>query len=239
MHLKKITFQPEEYPTREYYPFNLKIFNETRSIVFTTPVTFFIGENGTGKSSLLKAIANKCNIHIWKSYESPGYIRNEYCDDLYKHIDVEWFKDYVPGSYFSSEIFSDFAHILDEWAKTDSAMLKYFGGESLVTKSHGQCHMAYFSGRYRIKGLYLLDEPENALSPKSQLQLLKLLKEMSKAGHAQFIIASHSPILLALTGTTIYSFDHIPVKQVKYEETDYYQIYKDFLNNKDKYLADL
>ena len=239
MHLKSITFQSEEYPTREKYPFNLQIFNETHIVEFNTPVTFFIGENGTGKSSLLKAIANKCNIHIWKEYKSPGYISNRYCDELYRYIDIEWFNGKVPGSYFSSEIFSDFAHILDEWAKADPGMLRYFGGESLITKSHGQCHMAYFNGRYKIKGLYLLDEPENALSPKRQLELLKLLKEMSKAGHAQFIIATHSPILLALTEATIYSFDHIPIKQVNYEDTDYYQIYRDFLNNKDKYLIDL
>ena len=84
-----------------------------------------------------------------------------------------------------------------------------------------------------------MDEPENALSPKRQLELLKLLKEMSKAGHAQFIIASHSPILLALPDATIYSFDHFPIKQVDYEETDYYQIYKDFLNDRDMYLKDM
>ena len=239
MHLKNLTFHPERYPTNKHYPFNLQIFNETRTVEFNNPVTFFMGENGSGKSSLLKAMANKCNIHIWKTYEKPGYVQNRYCEELYKYIDIEWFNDSVPGSYFSSEIFKDFAHILDEWASTDPGMLKYFGGESLVTKSHGQCHMSYFNSRYKLKGLYLLDEPENALSPKRQLELLKLLKEMSKAGHAQFIIASHSPILLALPDATIYSFDHFPIKQVDYEETDYYQIYKDFLNDRDMYLKDM
>jgi len=91
--------------------------------------------------------------------------------------------------------------------------------------------MAYFRSRYRIPGLYLLDEPETALSPRSQLQLLELLQAMSAAGHAQFIVATHSPILLACPGARLSSFDHIPVKRVRYEETDHYRIYRDFLEN--------
>jgi predicted ATPase len=96
--------------------------------------------------------------------------------------------------------------------------------------------LSLFANRYKIEGLYLSDEPETALSPKSQLELLRLLMRMSKAGHAQFIIASHSPILLACPGATIYSFDHIPIKEIQYEDTEYYQVYKDFFQNREKYL---
>jgi predicted ATPase len=81
-----------------------------------------------------------------------------------------------------------------------------------------------------------MDEPETALSPKSQLELIKILKSMSQAGHAQFIIATHSPILMAYPGAKIYSFDYIPVKPIEYEETEHYQIYKGFMENRDKYL---
>jgi predicted ATPase len=97
--------------------------------------------------------------------------------------------------------------------------------------------MSYFRARYQIKGLYLLDEPETALSPKSQVALVNLLREMSQAGHAQFIVATHSPILLACPEATIYSFDHSPVKQVDYEATDHYQLYKSFMQDRQKYLA--
>ena len=145
----------------------------------------------------------------------------------------------VPGAFFSSQIFQDFARFLDEWAKADPAILGYFGGSSLITQSHGQSLISFFNARYKIKGLYLLDEPETALSPKSQLKLLRLLKEMSEAGHAQFIIASHSPILLAYPGATIYSFDSLPLKSIDYEETEYYRTYKDFINNREKYLKEL
>jgi predicted ATPase len=96
--------------------------------------------------------------------------------------------------------------------------------------------MSYFCSRYQIKGIYLLDEPETALSPRSQLELLEILGTNSQAGHAQFVIATHSPILLACACAKIYSFDHLPVCPVAYEETEHYQIYKDFLQDRKKYL---
>jgi len=98
--------------------------------------------------------------------------------------------------------------------------------------------MSFFKSRYKIKGLYLLDEPETALSPKSQVELLRLLQEMSALGHAQFIIATHSPILLACPGSVIYSFDHSPVKTIHYEDTEHYQIYKSFMESSTKYLSE-
>jgi len=96
-----------------------------------------------------------------------------------------------------------------------------------------------FRARYRIRGLYFLDEPETALSPKSQLELLKVLKDMGEAGHAQFIIATHSPILLACPGADILSFDEIPVRKINYEETEHYLVYKNFMENRDKYLKEM
>ena len=105
-----------------------------------------------------------------------------------------------------------------------------------MTQSHGQSLMSFFRTRYRIKGLYLLDEPETALSPKTQVGLLNILQEMSQAGHAQFIIATHSPILLACPGAEIYSFDSSPVTQIEYEETEHYQIYKNFMEDRKQYI---
>ena len=236
MHLKKIDILPEKFPTVESYPFNLELFQQTRTVEFTTPVTFFIGENGTGKSTLLRALANKCGIYIWEFKDINKYKYNKYEQDLYKTISIEWSNGSVPGSFFSSEIFKDFSQILDEWAKGDSHILDYFGGESLMNQSHGQSIISYCRSRYKIKGLYLLDEPETALSPKSQIALLELLTKTSQQGHAQFIIATHSPILLACPGANILSFDHIPLKQIDYEETEHYRIYKDFMEDRNRYL---
>jgi predicted ATPase len=192
-------------------------------------VTFFVGENGTGKSTLLEALAVRCGIHIWRGLERSRYEINPYERELYKYITVEWTDGFVPGSFFASEIFRNFAESLDEWAAADPGILQYFGGKSLVTQSHGQSLMSFFRSRFRIKGLYFLDEPETALSPKTQLGFLKILADMSEAEHAQFIIATHSPIILACPGAKIYSFDTIPVTQIGYEKTEHYRIYKEFL----------
>jgi len=236
MHLKKIILHSEKYPTKDYYPFNQKIFRKTKSLRFGSPVTFFVGENGTGKSTLLRAIAHRCYIHIWRDTDRCHYENNPYEELLYRYVSAEWSDGEVPGSFFASDLFLHFAMNLDEWASSDPALLEYYGGKSLTALSHGQSLMSYFRNRYQIRGLYLVDEPETALSPKTQIEFVRLLKEMGDKGHAQFIIATHSPILLACPGAHIYSFDEIPVKQVSYEETEHYRLYKGFINDRDRYL---
>jgi len=232
MHLKKIQLNPKKYPTKSFYPFNLKIFENNQSITFQSPVTLFVGENGSGKSTLLRAICQRCGIHIWEETERRRFQHNPYENELHLAIDIEWKNGSVPGSYFGSQIFQNFAQFVDEWAIADPKMLDYFGGKSLMTQSHGQSLMSYFKSRYQRKGIYFLDEPETALSPKSQLELLELLNEMRDGGHAQFIIATHSPILLSCPGAEIFSFDSVPIRMIDYEETDHYQIYRDFFFRK-------
>ena len=234
MHLKSITFHPHKFPTTDHYPFNLSIFHRTKEIRFDTPVSIFVGENGTGKSTLLEALSQKCGIYIWRNDERIRFEKNPYERKFWKYISVEWVNGRVPGSFFGSSVFRDFTQFLDEWAAADPGQLKYFGGKSLMTQSHGQSIMSFFKARYRIKGLYLMDEPETALSPKSQLELLDVLTKTGEKGHAQFIIATHSPIILACPGATIYSFDRIPIRTVRYEETEHYKIYKKFIEEMDK-----
>jgi len=237
MHLTRLTLLADQFPTEKRYPFHLAVLREMRGISFHSPVTFFIGENGTGKSTLLEAMARKCGIHIWRGIERKRFEANPYEDALHWFIQVEWTDGMVPGSFFSSGIFQNFAQSLDEWAAASPKILDYFGGKSLMTQSHGQSLMSFFKARYKIKGLYLLDEPETALSPKTQLELLTLLRDMSQAGHAQFIIATHSPILMACPGAHIYSFDSSPIKLVEYEETEHYLVYKGFMENRKNFLG--
>ena len=236
LHLKEVRLLSEQYPTGNHYPFTIGVLQQTQSIKFSSPVAFFIGENGSGKTTLLEALARKCNIHIWSGMDSTRSEPNPYEEMLFLYLQVEWTDGIVPGSFFSSQIFRNFAQLVEMWEADNPGQIEYFGGKSLITQSHGQSIMSFFRCRYKIRGIYLLDEPETALSPKSQLELLKLLQEMSALGHAQFIIATHSPILLACPGSVIYSFDHSPVKTIHYEETEHYQIYKNFMENPGKYV---
>ena len=236
MHILRIELLTEKYPTRDAYPFHLEIFNRSQAIDIKTPVTFFMGENGTGKSTLLKAIATKCGIHMWGGLERSRYEVNPYENQLHNAIAVHWSDIRVPGSFFASEIFHNFAQLLDEWASMDRDLLEYFGGKSLLTQSHGQSLLSFFKSRYRIKGLYLMDEPETALSPRNQLELVKVLMDMTRDGHAQFIIATHSPILLSCPKATILSFNKIPIQSVHYEDTEYFNFYRDFLLDRRRFL---
>jgi predicted ATPase len=236
IHLKSVTLHSENFPTREHYPFHLAVLQQTKQLTFETPVTCFVGENGTGKSTLLQALATACGIYIWQPPEGLRYEVNPHEDTLWKHLGVRWTSEPVPGSFFGAAIARHFAFLLDEWAAEDPGQLKYFGGKSLVTQSHGQSLMSFFRARYRIRGLYLLDEPESALSPRSQLELLKIVAETAADGLAQFIIATHSPLLLACPGAVIYSFDHCPAAPIAYEQTQHYQVYKSFLSDRNQWL---
>lgn len=235
MHLIQISLYPEKYPDTNQYPFNLEILQKIKKIQLKSKVTIFTGENGSGKSTLLRAIAHRCGIHIWRNEINTRFVRNPYEEELYKFIRIKWQNSSVPGSFFGSEVFRDFAQYLDEWAVNDPGILDYFGGKSLLTQSHGQSIMSFFRARYRVKGLYLLDEPETALSPRSQLDFLKVVMEMSADGHAQFIIATHSPILMACPNAEIFSFDNSSLKRLRYEETEHYRVYKEFMEDRKKF----
>lgn len=228
-HIKSVTLLHQKYPTTEHYPFNLPIFNRTAHLEFDTPVTLFVGDNGTGKSTLLEALARASGIHIWSQPEGTRQEVNRYEKALQYCLRLEWANGTVPGSYFGSERFKDFANTVEAWAAADPGQLKYFGGKSLITQSHGQSTMSYFRSRYQRKGIFFLDEPETALSPQRQLDLLQIIGKNSRAGHAQFIIATHSPILLACEEATIYSFDNATIHPIEYKETEHYKVYKKFL----------
>ena len=235
MHLKSVKIHRDKFPIQDKYPFNIRLLQNSSAIKFDKPVTFFVGENGTGKSTLLRAICQNCGIHIWDSDKRIRFEYNPYEDRLQEAIEVEWADGMVKGTYFGSQIFESFARLLDEWAHNDPAQLDYFGGKSLLEQSHGQSLMSFFRARYKIKGLYFLDEPECALSPHTQLELKALLEEYGALGRAQFIIATHSPIIMSAKGAETYSFDGDTIKSLNYKETDHYKVYSDFFdkNNND------
>ena len=238
-HITGVKLYHDHYPTEQYYPFNLAVLRETSRLTFREPVVFFVGENGSGKSTLLEAITRKCGVHIWHRAKRHVAHHNPYETRLVDFIDIDWAddEDRAPGSLFRAETFREFADFLDDVALCDPGRLKYQGGELLNTLSHGEAMLSYFGGRYDFRGVYFLDEPEAALSPASQVRFLQLLQEIVAKGQAQFIIATHSPILLAYPEAQIFSFDDTEIKEVAYEETNHYQIYRDFLSHRDAYLS--
>ncbi|MBC2713062.1 MAG: AAA family ATPase [Desulfosarcina sp.] len=203
MHLNKVVIAQDRFPATDAYPFNLPIIQHTNTIDFTSPVTVFTGENGTGKSTLLKALCRRCNIHIWEGMHRARYKASQYENMLHLSLDIEWADGPVPGSFFSPELFRNFSQLVDEWAASSPGLLTYFGGKSLVSQSHGQSCMA----------------------------LLEVLTTMSVAGHAQFIISTHSPILMSCKNASVYDFNHTAIERTSYEETRHYKIYKEFFSN--------
>ena len=228
VHLASLTIAHDRFPTRDLYPFHLPLFQRTTTVPIDAPVTLFVGENGSGKSTLLTAIARRAGIHIWENQERSRSHHNPHAENLCDCLDLRWTAGPKPGSFFSAENFRHFAELVDAWATSDPGLFGYFGGSSLTEKSHGQCNMSFFGSRYGVEGLYLLDEPESALSPRRQLELRDLLGRAAGRGHAQFIVATHSPILLSLPGARILSFDGGFVQPVAFEDTDHLRLYREF-----------
>jgi predicted ATPase len=229
MHISSLTLHPDQFPDRTVYPFNLPVLQNTRTIEFPTNVTFFAGENGSGKSTLLRAMTKKCNIYIWSEdcWERAHY--NPYEESLCRYCDINWTDGPRPGAFFSAETYEHMTKMIDLWAAGDPGLLDYFGGKSLLEQSHGESFMSFFRSRYTLEGVYFLDEPETALSPKRQLEFTKFLSEMGHNGHAQFFIATHSPILLSCPQATILSFERTRTVKTAFHETEHYRVYRDFI----------
>jgi predicted ATPase len=193
-------------------------------------VTFLVGENGSGKSTILEALADKIGFSAMGGTKHHRFIE-DYETELANHLLLQ--KDpRLPigqGFFFRAESFFNLSGYIDEHGNP-----KYWGGRELLKQSHGESFLSAFNNQFR-EGLFLLDEPEAALSPQRQLSLLTIMHNMEKEQRSQLIIATHSPILLAYPDADIFLLDENGISQVKYEETEHYQITKGFLDNPDKY----
>lgn len=233
MVLKRIELQHERIPSFNEYPFSIPSIKNLDHLDLQNKVTFFVGENGSGKSTLLEAIADKCD------FNTAGGGRNNYYDvdaaesALGDYIRLSWMPKITNGFFLRAESFYSFASHIDEIGTEN------YGGRSLHKQSHGESFFSLFSNRFNNRGIYLLDEPEAALSPQRQLAFLRILHDLVTTGDSQFIIATHSPILLGYPNATILSFDNGEIKEIEYEMTDHYQITRYFLENREKFLNDI
>ncbi len=242
--LDKVTINLTETTDPLQYPFSLDIIKNLTAITFPTQVTFFVGENGTGKSTILEAIAHNTgfgaeggskNINF-KTSEEHTYTGTQKLANL---MTLTWRHKPQHGYFFRAESFFNVANHIDQLALTDARAYGPYGGKSLHEQSHGESFLSFFKHSLSENAFYILDEPEAALSPQRQLSLMAIINDLCKNSHAQFIIATHSPILLAYPDATIYSCDTSMLTSVAYTDTEHYQITKRFLDNPDRYLHHL
>ena len=230
--LRRILSIPERLG-RAGYPSTIPAFRDGIDISLPTAVTFFLGENGSGKSTLLEAVAEICGFPLEGG--NRDHIRESFAErsGFAEAIRLSWFPKVTEGFFMRAESFYDFASYIEQVSD-----LRAYGGRSLHEQSHGESFLALFNNRFE-HGLYVLDEPEAALSPQRQLSFLKIIHDLENSGRAQFVIATHSPILLAYPGATIYELSDAGIQSVAYEDTDHYLITRDFLNAPERYLRRL
>lgn len=213
-----------EWDSAAGYPFDIPVFAAGIHLEIRSRVTILVGENGTGKSTLLEALAECCGFS--PEGGSRDHQRAVFAERsrLAQSLRLAWRRKVVEGFFLRAESFYNFASYLDEVSD-----MRAYGGRSLHAQSHGESFLALFNNRFE-QGLYLLDEPEAALSPQRQLSLLKILHDLESPGHAQFLIATHSPILLSYPGAVVYALDGGAFEEIDYRDTKHFQITRDFLN---------
>lgn len=263
IHLRSITLRKWK-ENQQAFPFNLPVIRSLDILNFTVPVTFFVGENGSGKSTLLEAIACAVDSVVvgsepLKSDKTLAEVRT-----LAQQLQCTWNKRTHKGFFLRAEDFfgyakkmaqtrqelkEDLQNVEKDYSNRSPEAAAYARmpyarelgdiqqryGSGLENQSHGESFLALFQSRFVPGGLYLLDEPEVPLSPVRQLALISALKTMVEQD-SQFIIVTHSPILMAFPGAQILSFDDPPLRPVQYRDLEHVNLTRDFLNNPEAYL---
>ena len=251
-------------PTSSVFPFSVPAIRELSALELDRPVTFFAGENGSGKSTLLEAIAVSARLPVVGSEESDRDETLKPQRELGRALKLTWTRRAAHGFFLRAEDFFGFARRIARMrgellarledverefadasahtrglasgpARASLADLERLYGGDVDARSHGEAFLRLFESRLRANSLYLLDEPEAALSPQSQLGLLAMIGAAVAEG-SQFIIATHSPILLAYPDAVIYSFDTQPISVTQYGELEHVTLTRAFLNSPNAFL---
>lgn len=236
--LKKITLLRDRVTDWKAYPFSVPAISEFGELTLKSRICFFAGENGSGKSTLLEAIA--AHYGFGREGGNRGFANsttdsNQSVEPLVKALRLTFDNRTGAGFFLRAESLFNAATYVDEIGVNE-----FYGGRSLHTRSHGETFFTVLDLKFRRNGLFLLDEPEAALSPQRQLAFLVLIHDtLRKYKDAQFVVSTHSPVLLGYPDAQILSFDGGRIHEINYEETASLQIVRRFLNNREQFLKDL
>jgi len=265
LHLTRINLRP--LPESKSFPFSLPLLQTLKEIHFDSPVTLFVDENGSSKSTLLETLACAAEMVVVGSENTRNDKSLVYARDLAKYFKLAWTKRTHRGFFLRAEDFFGYAKRLNEmrsemesdllnvdieykdrsnFAREQAKMsyahelgdLRQSYGTGLDARSHGESFLALFQARFIHDGLYLLDEPETPLSPIRQLALIAAIKDMASQ-NGQFIIATHSPILMAYPDATILNFDGGEIHPVRYDDLEHVRLMRDFLLDPQAFLHNL
>jgi predicted ATPase len=245
-----------------HFPFSLPVFQQPFTLDFGKPVIIIAGDNGCGKSTLLEAIGYKLRLPTISSTDIVTDSTFTAARELFGDINIMWRNKTPNGMFFRAEDYIGFVRSIAMMKENLGKDLKDLQDElqgyglmlaqgllkkqvnelesryngKLEEKSHGEGFLQILSTRIHGNGVYVLDEPEASLSPMKQLSLISLLMQSAANTDAQFIIATHSPVLMGIPNSTIYYLNESGIKEVAYEDTEHYQIYKSFLDNRERFL---
>ena len=223
--LLKMEMMRERVPGFDHYPFSLPVVRELTQLEFHPAVTFLVGENGSGKSTLLEALAIASGFNAEGGSRNFNFATRESHSCLYEYLTVSrGYKKPRDGYFLRAESFFNVA------TQVEQLGVSGYGPRPLHEQSHGESFWSLLMERFRGNGLYLLDEPEAALSPSRQMAMLVRMHDLIRDG-SQFIIATHSPIIMAYPNAVILQLADTGLEPVAYEETDHYRLTKRFLDH--------
>lgn len=232
-YLQQISLKRDAVPSFEAYPFHIPAVKSLSAMKFHPDVTFIVGENGSGKSTLIEAIALHMGFGIEGGSKNMQTKTHQNASVLFDYlVSSKSYRKPADHFFLRAESYYNVATYLEELDKEEhtSYVQRNYGVKSLHECSHGESFMATLTHKLSGNGLYIFDEPEAALSPARQLAALSAINELVQA-NSQFIIATHSPILLAYPNALIYQLDEEGIRKVKYEETENFRLTKYFLDN--------
>lgn len=241
-YIRSIKLIKESVPTFNKYPFTIPSIRLLNELSFHPRVTFIVGENGMGKSTLLEAIAISLGFNPEGGSLNFNFSTFDSYSDLSDHLKlIRGIDKPKDGFFLRAESFYNLASNIEELDKEPGGgprVIDSFGGVSLHEQSHGEAFFSTFMNRFGGNGLYILDEPEAALSPLRQLSMLSRIHELTNQ-NSQFIIATHSPLLMAYPSSKILELTDNGMKESSLEETDHYKIMKQFYDDKDRLIHHL